>query len=110
MTERAVPLLGDVSLQYVQWIEHSLDGGFTDVEVTSLSGALQQRAARPSHRVRVAGVLFGDGAHDDLGKLQKAAATGDELTFTADITTALDLQKVVITGFRAREVAGEPDR
>lgn len=110
MPDRPIPLLGDVSLAYVQWIEHDLDGGFTSTPVAALPGELQQRLARPSHRIRLAGVLFGDTAGDDLGKLQDAAAAGTELTFSADITTALDLQKVVITGFRAREEAGRPDR
>ena len=39
-----------------------------------------------------------------------AAVDGDELTFSADITRALDLQKVVISAFYAAELAGEPGR
>jgi hypothetical protein len=110
VTDRPIPVLGDISLQYVQWMEHCLDGGFVGMPITALEGSLQQRAARPSHRVRMAGELFGDSAQDDLGKLQRAAAAGAELSFTADITTAVDLHKVVITDFRAREVAGDPGR
>jgi hypothetical protein len=110
VSARPTPLLGDVSLEYVQSIEHDLDGGFAATSVVALSGQLQQRAARPSHRIRLVGVLFGDTAADDLAKLQDAAAAGAELTFSADITTALDLQKVVITRFGAREEAGRPDR
>jgi hypothetical protein len=106
MSERPIPLLGDVSLELVEWIEHDLDSGFTATPVTALAGELQQRVARRSHRVRVAGALFGDSASGDLAKLQQAAAAGDELTFSADITSALELSKVVITTFRAREVAG----
>ena len=59
MTARPTPLLGDVSLQYVQTIEHHLDGGFQATGVIALPGELQQRAARPSHRIRLTGVLFG---------------------------------------------------
>ena len=110
MTARPTPLLGDVSLQYVQTIEHHLDGGFQTTGVIALPGELQQRAARPSHRIRLTGVLFGASAGDDLAKLQDAAGAGAELTFSADITTALDLQKVVITRFGARAEAGRPDR
>jgi len=107
---RAVPLLGDISLEYVQRIEHSLDGGFAPTRIAALPGELQQRTGRPSHRVRIVGVLFGEKAADDLKAVQAAAAAGEELTFASDITTALDLQKVVITRFRADEVAGQPGR
>lgn len=109
-TSPAIPLLGDISLSAVQEIEHHVDGGFVQTRIVGLDGDLQQRSSRPSHVVRIAGVLFGDSAADDLSTLQKAAQTGDELTFSSDITKALDLQKVVITSFRALEVAGVPGR
>jgi len=89
MSTRPIPLLGDISLSYVQQIEHSLDGGFTGTRIAGLDGEVQQRSGRPSHRVRIAGLLVGDSAKDDLGKLQKATQNGDELTFSADITSAL---------------------
>lgn len=110
MTERPIPLLGDISLEFVQTIEHDLDGGFESLPVAGLDGEVQQRTARPSHRIRIEGVLAGDAAKDQLATLQGAAGAGEELTFAADITSALDLQKIVITGFRAAEVSGLPNR
>ena len=110
MSTRPIPLLGDVSLSYVQQIEHSLDAGFTGTRIAGLEGEVQQRSGRPSHQVRIAGLLIGDSAKDDLSKLQKATQTGDELTFSADITSALDLQKVVIRSFQAEEQAGQSNR
>jgi hypothetical protein len=110
VSDRPIPLLGDISLSYVQRIEHALDAGFTATRIAGLDGDVQQRAGRPSHRVRIAGLLVGDSAQDDLGKLQAAAQGGDEMTFAADITSALDLQKVVIGSFHAEEVAGHPGR
>jgi hypothetical protein len=108
--DRPIPLLGSVSLEFVQRIEHSLDGVFAAARIAGLEGEVQQRAGRPSHRIRIAGVLFGDSAGDDLAALQQAAVAGDELTFAADITTALDLQRVVIDSLRAVQAAGEPNR
>lgn len=108
--QRSIPLLGDISLEFVQRIEHSLDAGFSATRIAALPGELQQRSGRPSHRVAITGVLHGDAAGDALGKLQKAAQTGEELTFAADITNALELQKVVLTSFRAVETAGRPRR
>jgi hypothetical protein len=107
---RPIPLLGDISLEYVQRIEHALDGGFSATRIPGLDGELQQRSGRPSHRVRIAGLLIGDAAREALGTLQAAAQTGEELTFAADIASALDLEKVVIRSFHAREAAGQPGR
>lgn len=107
---RSVPLLGDISLDFIQRMEHSLEGVLAPTRISGLSGELQQRSGRPSHRIGIRGVLHGESAADALSKLQSAAQAGDELTFSADITTALDLQKVVITSFRAVESAGQPGR
>ena len=109
MTERPVPQIGDVSLDAVQELSHELDAGFSALSVPGLAGEVQQRGARRSHRMRVRGVAYGPACADQLSKLQAAAAGGDELTFAADITSALELQRVVITGFRASEEAGRPD-
>jgi hypothetical protein len=97
-TQRPVPLLGGISLDYVQHIEHSLEGSYLSTVIPGLEGQLQQRVARPSHRVIIRGILFGDGASDALSSLQEAAQNGEELTFSADITSALDIQQVVIDG------------
>ena len=105
---RPVPLLGDITLQCVQTMTHALDGGFAVTRVAGLPGEVQQRSGRPSHRIEIRGVLFGEKTADDLKALQEAAAAGTELTFAADIATALDLQRVVISSFRAVALAGHP--
>jgi uncharacterized protein DUF6046 len=110
MSDRPVPLLGGISLEMVQRIEHSLDGGFGDTQIAGLDGELQQRTSRRSHRIFIRGVLAGDAAADELKKLQDAAAAGADLDFSSDITSALDLQKVVIAELRSSESAGEPHR
>lgn len=107
---RAIPILGGISLNAVQRIEHSLDAGFAGTPIAGLEGDLQQRSNRRSHRIHLTGVLSGETALADLEKLQLAAAGGEELDFSADITSALDLQKVVITDMRSVETAGEPGR
>lgn len=97
-------------MEMVQSIEHSLDGGFADTPIAGLDGELQQRTSRRSHRIFLRGVLAGEVAADELKKLQDAAAAGAELDFSSDITSALDLQKVVIAELRSSESAGEPNR
>lgn len=110
MPDRAIPLLGDMSLEFVQRIEHSIDAGFVSTPIAGLPGELQQRSNRMSHRIALDGVLFGASAADQLKSLQEGAANGAELTFSADITSALDLQKVVITRLNVIETAGNPSR
>jgi hypothetical protein len=106
---RPLPLLGDIALTAVQRVDQHIDGGFSDVPVLGLAGHAQRRSGRPSHRVLIAGVLHGDRTLDDLAALQRIATSGAETTFAADIVTALDLQKVVVTSFVASEAAGRPD-
>lgn len=108
MADRPIPLLAGISLNAVQSIEHTLDAGFRSTPIAGLDGELQQRAGRTSHRVRIRGSIFGASPADDLKALQEAAAKGEEVTFSADITKALDLQKVVISAFGAIEAAGQP--
>jgi hypothetical protein len=109
-SQRPVPLLGEISLDYVQHIEHSLEGGYLSSVIPGLEGELQQRVARPSHRIAIRGILYGEGAADALSSLQEAAKNGVELTFSADITSALDIQQVVIDGFHAAQEVASPGR
>jgi hypothetical protein len=90
-------------------LEHSLNTGYASTRIAGLQGELQQRSGRPSHRFAIFGVLSGSEAADQIQTLQKAATADEELTFSADIATALDLQKVVITRFRVVELAGRPN-
>lgn len=105
---RPMPLLGDVALTAVQRLDLHLDAGFHDVAVIGLAGHVQERSGRPSHRIRIIGVLTGDTALDDLAALQALATEGAETTFAADIVTALDLQQVVVSRLSATELAGRP--
>lgn len=101
-----IPLLGDIALGAVQRIDHGLSAGFERVGIPGLDGDVLQRAGRGSHTLSIQGVLSGDSALDDLEALQKLAAAGEEVTFSADITTALELERVVVVDFRAQVVAG----
>ena len=105
---RPIPLLGDISLQFTQRIEQSVNGGFIPVHIPGLAGQLMQKTERHSHNIDIQGVMFGESAKDDLETLQTAASEGEELTFSASITEALDIQNVVIHAFRVSEDAGRP--
>lgn len=108
----ALPVIDDITLTMVQQISHDLDGGFVATPVVGLSGDVQQRTSRRSHRVNIVGVINGtpDTVAAEVEKLQQRASTGDEVTFTADIISALDLQKMVITSLQLVEQAGSANQ
>lgn len=105
-----VPMLGDLALDHVTWAETRLTQRLVAVPVVGLAGDAQQNLGRASHEVSLAGLLIGPDSADRLSALQKQAAAGGELDFTADIATALDLAKVVVVEAAFTADAGRPDR
>jgi phage protein U len=104
----ATPMIDDVQLKAVQWIRQETDQDFVRQRIAGLDGTLHQALGRRSHRVTLAGVLLPETATDDLKKLQEKAGSGAEVTFTADITTALSIGKMVIESFAAEQQTGPP--
>lgn len=100
------PMIDDIELVAVQHIRQETEQGYVAQRIAGLDGTLHQRLGRRSHRVRLAGVLFGDSAPDDLKALQEKALAGEEVAFTADITTALEISAMVIESFVAEQDIG----
>jgi hypothetical protein len=100
------PMIDDMELKAVQQIRQETEQDFVRQRIAGLAGTLHQKLGRRSHRVSLCGMLLPETATDDLKKLQEKAASGDEVTFTADITTALEVQKMVIESFRAEQFVG----
>ena len=101
-----MPLVGDIALSSVQQLDHVMSAGFARIAVPGLDGDVLQRAGRGSHSIWIRGVLSGDTAMADLGSLQKLAGEGTEVSFSTDITVALELGQVVVSDLRAQAVAG----
>jgi phage protein U len=102
----ATPMIDDVELKAVQQIRQETDHGFVRQRIAGLQGTLHQKLGRCSHRVLLSGFLLPATATDDLKKLQQKAASGAEVTFVADITTALGVEKMVIESFTAEQQVG----
>jgi len=100
------PMIDDVELKAVQHIRQEIDQGFVRQRIAGLQGTLHQKLGRCSHRVLLSGFLLPATATDDLRKLQDKAASGAEVTFSADITTALSVDKMVIESFTAEQQIG----
>jgi len=100
------PMIDDLELKAVQQIRQETEQDFVQQRIAGLPGTLHQKLGRRSHRVSLCGALLPETATDELKKLQEKATSGDEVTFTADITTALKVQKMVIESFRAEQFVG----
>lgn len=100
------PMIDELELKAVQIVRTEVEQGYRRHRVAGLDGVVHQHLGRRSHRVLVAGLLLGDTAVDDLATLQAKAAAGDEVGFTADIATALEIDRMVIESFAAEQGVG----
>jgi hypothetical protein len=107
---RPVPMVDDLALDAVAWIRHRTAPRTASIPVVGLEGDVQQRLGRSSHEVQLAGVLVGDEVADRLGELQGKATSGEEVVFHADITTALEVEHMVVVEAEFLETAGRPGR
>ncbi len=107
---RPVPMVDDVPLDAVAWVSQRTRSRTASIPVAGLEGDVQQALGRGSHEVQLAGVILGEGASDRLADLQAKAGTGGEVVFTADITTALEVEHMVIVDAEFLETAGRPGR
>ena len=99
-------MIDDIELKAVQHIRQETDQDFVRQRIAGLQGTLHQKLGRASHRVYLSGFLLPATATDDLKRLQEKAASGAEVTFVADITTALGVEKMVIESFVAEQHVG----
>jgi phage protein U len=101
-----VPMIDDVELQATQWVRQEVDQGFARHRIAGLEGVVHQKLGRRSHRVVLSGVLLPETATEDLAALQEKASAGEQVTFTADITTALEVEHMVIASLAAEQEVG----
>lgn len=107
---RAVPTIDDIQLDPVLVIRQRVLARINPTPVIGLAGDVQQRLGRASHEVELRGLLHGADALDKLDTLQGKVASGEEVDFTADITTALEVARMVVVEAEFEELAGHPDR
>jgi hypothetical protein len=101
-----MPMIDGIELKAVQHIRQETSLGFVEQRIAGLEGTLHQKLGRRSFRVELDGCLLPETAADDLATLQDKASKGTEVSFTADITTALNIEKMVIEHFRAEQTVG----
>jgi len=104
------PMLDDVELQQVQEVEAEEKEALAQQSVPALEGDFLQDLGRRATRVSVSGVLSGDKAGDGLKKLREKFQAATPVPFTADVSTATKVDKVLIEDMGVRDLAGKPER
>src|SRR3954451_19758733 len=100
------PMIDDAQLAATQWVRQETDQAFVRHQVAGLDGTVHQKLGRRSHRVVLSGLLVAGTAADDLKTLQEKASSGAEVTFAADIATALAVEHMVIESLAVEQHIG----
>ena len=118
----ARPMLDDIELQNVQYIEVDGDQVLTQHDIPALEGDFFQRLGRRASQVTLTGVLTGPDAQADsaaeaeldvkarLKRLRDKFRAATPVSFVADITTSTRIDQVLIEEMGVRELAGKPER
>lgn len=97
-----IPRIESIRLaEHRVWVEHAIPGR---------QGSLYQDLGTRPAAIVISGSLAGDQVRDEFLETVRAKfQAGQPVTFTADITTATQIQYVVIEDMDFAEVAGLPD-
>ncbi len=104
------PVLGEWEIPHIESIRTAEQRLLVELPIPGRVGSLYQDLNSRPTEIVIAGSLFGDEARDDfLNQVREKYKKGDPVTFVADITTATDVQYVVIEALEMRESGRAPD-
>lgn len=101
--------IAGVVLQKLVSIEASETARFVRHAVPGLNGDYVQDLGRPSVRIRVCGIFYGDQASEDLGKLRGHLLGRTPVDFLCELTGQGYFTQVVVDDLKVAERAGQPD-
>ncbi len=108
---RVKPMLGDWEIPRIASIRALEQRAFVEFPVPGRVGSLFQDTNTVPTRLAIAGSLYGDEARDQfLEDLRTKFQAGEPVTFVADITTATDIQYVLIETLYFVESGTRPDQ
>ena len=100
------PMIGDWQVPNLTAVDAVEERRVAILPVPGLRGDLQQDLGTASLAVRLTGSLHGDEARDQfLADVREKFQAGAPITFVADITTATELEEVLIVGLDVSERA-----
>jgi hypothetical protein len=93
------PIVGEWEVPCIEAIHVHETRRVAQIAIPGLLGDLQQDLGTTSLVVEIRGSLVGDAARDELlGEIREQYRAGEPVSFTADITTATELERVLIIG------------
>lgn len=104
------PILGELELQLVQKIETEGDQDLEQHSVPALDGDFFQIQGRRATRITLTGAVVGEEAAQSLADLRRKFDEGQPTTFVSDISTATQVDEVLLEEMGVRELAGRPQR
>ena len=104
------PMVGEWEVPLIERIQTLEARRLARFSVPGLIGDLHQDLGRHSLMVEITGSLHGDAARDDfLNNVRPSFNSGEPLAFVADITTATELEQVLIEHLDLIEVNDHAD-
>jgi hypothetical protein len=104
------PVLGDWEIPRIASIRTAERRSFVELHVPGRAGSLFQDMNGLPTRIVIAGSVHGDEARDALlDKLRGQFRAGEPVTFVADITTATDVQYVLVETLHFEQSGRRPD-
>jgi hypothetical protein len=103
-------MLDDINLPLVEDIRTYEDRAWVALRIPGKDGAAHQDFGRRPAHIRISGRMLGADSLADLETLRGKFQAFEPLSFTADIATATEIQKVVIDDLRVIEMAGRPQQ
>ncbi len=105
------PVIGDWEIPHIEAIQSIENRAFVELPVPGRAGSLFQDMNAAPIRVGIRGSLFGDEPRNEfLETLREKFNQGEPVTFVADITTATEVQYVIIETMQMTENAASPDQ
>jgi len=104
------PMLDDLELPQVQEITTLDRRALAEHKPPSMSGSLLQNLGRRPTNLTLWGVATGAEALNFVEKLSDKFKANSPVSFTADIITDAEIQKMIIDDLRVQDLAGKPER
>lgn len=104
------PMLGEYEIPGIQRIGAVEEKNLVRIDVPGLAGNYHQDLGSESAGILIEGTLAGDESRDNfLTDLREKFKTGEPVDFVADITTATEIDQVLVKELKVIEAAGEAD-
>jgi len=102
--------LGGIKLDKISRLQTLEQTTFVRFQVPGMEGELAQNLGRPSVRLRIAGIFYGNKAAERLAVLRKMHLAKEAVEFLADIVGKAFFALVILDRFEVVQDANNPDQ